>query len=549
MKGFGRTSLVMPLALFRRSNALTVSKRSLMLVAFRGRSRHTSGFQPPDTFDLAAQELIASASEGAGTREQRLHLRPTEGSDVFRWIQSSLRNTELAEAASRCVLLHGLFEVWGHGRNGAEAVEDASTSRRFTPPGEDTSWSLGVTSYGRSGLTKAEERLLVGGPPLVLTFRHSFMISERIESLDSDVRIRIIEDTCPPAARNLPEDVRIVEATAKRERRFYICRELQVGAAVGKGGTAIATGCGRRPIRGVLGTLALKQRRCRGPTAIEPEVALVMANLAKVRPESKVLDPFCGSCSLLLPAASMGAKTWGSDVRGPATAAVWDNADCLEMGTVRGVTNKIPLQPDRKDLGKIYRDYEALGLAPPTLGAADVRDQKSFVRKAGFFDAIVTDPPYNIKAKVVNVNQRQSTSFTQDEGGSTLTVALTDSRRQKGDDSHEEKLSAWQAGDGAKAEASANSLVGDVISSLISLARYALKPGGRLSFFLPLRGAEARLDRLPIALLDKLSEGAGDARLAVVYTTKQRMTSDNMCRWLIVLEKETGIPRGFAPMA
>ncbi|CAN0544464.1 unnamed protein product, partial [Ectocarpus sp. 8 AP-2014] len=38
-----------------------------------------------------------------------------------------------------------------------------------------------------------------------------------------------------------------------------------------------------------------------------------MANLAKVRPGSRVLDPFCGSCSLLLPAAHMGAKTWGSD--------------------------------------------------------------------------------------------------------------------------------------------------------------------------------------------------------------------------------------------
>lgn len=26
----------------------------------------------------------------------------------------------------RCVLLHGLFEVWGHGRNQEEAAKDAS---------------------------------------------------------------------------------------------------------------------------------------------------------------------------------------------------------------------------------------------------------------------------------------------------------------------------------------------------------------------------------------------------------------------------------------
>lgn len=110
----------------------------------------------------------------------------------------------------------------------------------------------------------------------------------RTELLNSDMRIRIIEDICPPPAGNLPPDVRKrVEAAAaaagdRRENRFYICRELQLGAAVSEGGTTMSTSCGRRPVRGVLGALALNLRRCCGPTAIEPEVAIVMANLAKV---------------------------------------------------------------------------------------------------------------------------------------------------------------------------------------------------------------------------------------------------------------------------
>lgn len=160
-----------------------------------------------------------------------------------------------------------------------------------------------------------------------------------------------------------------------------------------------------------------------------------------------------------------------------------------------------------------------------------------------YFDAIITDPPYNIKAKVVTTNVAEDeagepTTATPDQGDSTLTLALSDPRRRRGGSNGGESPSVWEAGEGAKAEASANSLVGDVIWSLVSLARYTLKPGGRLSFFLPLRGAEARLDKLPIALLEKLSEGDGDAHLVVVYTTKQRMTSNNMCRWLIVLEKQ-----------
>lgn len=103
--------------------------------------------------------------------------------------------------------------------------------------------------------------------------------------------------------------------------------------------------------------------------------------------------------------------------------------------------------------------------------------------------------------------------------------------------------SAWEAGSGAAAIAHANSLVGEVIWSLISLARFSLKPGGRLCFFLPLRGEEARLDVLPPGVLKKMVElNHRGERLVHVYSSKQRMKSLNMCRWLVVLEKEL-LPR------
>ena len=49
-------------------------------------------------------------------------------------------------------------------------------------------------------------------------------------------------------------------------------------------------------------------------TPIRPELGMVMANLARVRPGSLVLDPFCGSGSLLLTAASLGASVVGADI-------------------------------------------------------------------------------------------------------------------------------------------------------------------------------------------------------------------------------------------
>lgn len=86
--------------------------------------------------------------------------------------------------------------------------------------------------------------------------------------------------------------------------------------------------------------------------------------------------------------------------------------------------------------------------------------------------------------------------------------------------------------------ARANGLVGAAVSALISLARFVLKPGGRLVFFLPLRGKEARVHTLPPTVAAKLCEcSSRGEQLSIVFASKQRFTSPNMCRWLIVMEK------------
>lgn len=176
--------------------------------------------------------------------------------------------------------------------------------------------------------------------------------------------------------------------------------------------------------------------------------------------------------------------------------------------------------------------------------------------KKRFYDAIITDPPYNIKAKVVTTDDEGRRPASREganpplfsrragEAPSELPLAAVAARPDKMVDVSQQQAprevddcSEWRAGEGARAVAYANDLVGEVVWSLLALARYSLKPGGRLCFFLPLRGAEARLDKLPTALLDRLSEGGEGKRLSLIYATKQRMTSPNLCRWLLILEK------------
>ncbi len=53
--------------------------------------------------------------------------------------------------------------------------------------------------------------------------------------------------------------------------------------------------CLRNTEAGVLGPLSLRKRLFVSQTAMQPEIALLMANLAGVGVGDVVLDPFCGS--------------------------------------------------------------------------------------------------------------------------------------------------------------------------------------------------------------------------------------------------------------
>lgn len=47
---------------------------------------------------------------------------------------------------------------------------------------------------------------------------------------------------------------------------------------------------------------------------MDPQLSLLMSNLAKILPGDLVLDPFVGTGSLLLPAAMFGGYVIGGDI-------------------------------------------------------------------------------------------------------------------------------------------------------------------------------------------------------------------------------------------
>lgn len=96
------------------------------------------------------------------------------------------------------------------------------------------------------------------------------------------------------------------------------------------------------------------------PVTLQPREARTWVNLSGIRPGERLLDPFCGSGSILLEAGLMGSRIYGSDVDGRMLKGCKRNLENFGLDSVLKKSN------------------------------IDVADEK-WDRK---FDAIVTDPPY-----------------------------------------------------------------------------------------------------------------------------------------------------------
>jgi tRNA G10 N-methylase Trm11 len=188
----------------------------------------------------------------------------------------------------------------------------------------------------------------------------------------------IVEFFVEPSAP-LPININLIEP---QPAWVMFCRRLGCGPAADRKG-AMSSSKGRRPRAGILETLALHKRRGTTATTMEPELALTMANLACVGVGSLVVDPFCGAGGLLVPSLYLGARS-----------AVGVDASAFQAD---------PLLADN-----VAADCAALGLSGLTLATGNMLDWRSptsalaALLQGRRVDAIVTDPPYGVKAAAVD---------------------------------------------------------------------------------------------------------------------------------------------------
>ena len=124
--------------------------------------------------------------------------------------------------------------------------------------------------------------------------------------------------------------------------------------------------------RKIVADTSLSKRCFLQNTAMPPDVSLLMVNIAKVKPNDLVLDPCCGSCSILITAEKIDAIPFGSDFD-------WRPFHS-ETNSKKGCDPKAMLRDDFRSTPMLLRS-----------------DLFKFPLRDGKFDAIITDPPYGIR--------------------------------------------------------------------------------------------------------------------------------------------------------
>jgi hypothetical protein len=221
-----------------------------------------------------------------------------------------------------------------------------------------------------------------------------------------------------------------------------------------------------------------------GPTAMPPDLAALSASLAGVQPGSTVLDPFCGTASLLVAALQRGAAVAvGSDIDATHFAPL-ASGSCTGGGSSSGGRVGGGSSDGLEGSRGSSSGGSGSGAGLPILLQADAAGLHRWL-PPGSIDCILTDLPYGYRTAV-------EADGAVTEAGGAIEAGSTES----GSATAEAGSAAAEAGeesDAGGAETGWERLLG----VLLRLAAHVLEPQGRLLTWLPAqRDAAQQEERL-----------------------------------------------------
>ncbi|KAJ8611958.1 hypothetical protein CTAYLR_004399 [Chrysophaeum taylorii] len=387
--------------------------------------KHTSNFRFAELDALLEALGVDPASaydRAAARRDEKLAPEPCP------YLVVRLASPEVAKALCEYgILLSHAIELWGSGTTHEEcAVAVASYGEKrphfFRP---EASWRIDVDAYGTT-IPLDEQNTIRAIYASALPFQGRVNLAAPTETF------QIVDYS--PSRR--PTDPRVV----------YFGRTV-----------------GATTKRDLVRRCDLKKRVYLGPTALDNELALVMANVARCRPGAAALDPYAGTGSILVACALFGAHCFGADIdwrvlRGKARD---ENDGAMRRrgpdGRGASASELLRLDSDRKTIFANFRQY---ALSLPEIVRLDASRFFDYYRDRAlseFFDALVTDPPYGIRA-----------------GARCLGSRPQDTVKPVPDDMREDHVPRTKPYP-----------VADVLADLLEIAARVLKLNGRLAYLLP----------------------------------------------------------------
>ncbi|KAF9900717.1 hypothetical protein BX616_002520, partial [Lobosporangium transversale] len=246
---------------------------------------------------------------------------------------------ESAEKATlllkRAILIKTITELWGKGSSWDDLIEKVKEHPERWPQYLHTTFKFSVVTFG--GTIEMKDK-----PQIINRFSFTGFLG-KIDLKNPEEEFLLIADYG-------------IEPDSVVAHTFYMGRLV---------------GNGRRDL---IDKFNVKKRRYIGNTTMDAELSLIMANQALCGSGKLVYDPFVGTGSFLMTCAHFGAMTVGSDIDGR---------------QIRG-----------KGKASIYSNCEQYNLKGRVLDALvfDVCHAPWRRINGGIFDAIVTDPPYGVRA-------------------------------------------------------------------------------------------------------------------------------------------------------
>lgn len=199
--------------------------------------------------------------------------------------------------------------------------------------------------------------------------------------------------------------------------------------------------------RSAMGTYDLKKRKNVGTTSFEAELSLVTANMAQIQSGDYVFDPFSGTGSFPLAAAHHGAYVFASDI-------------------------------DVRPLRKYPPNFAQYGTTNKLIDAFEMDFTHCALHPRLKFDAIICDPPYGVRERIVVCGAAKPERFVGKEN-----VVI------------ENELAYLRTDYIATKKPYDLSLM---LRDLFEFAASRLNAGRRLAFWLPLEESEVKTTEIPL---------------------------------------------------